>query len=51
MILRTTTNTGKSQKKSAEMREEKVEAIQAIIFLLKTLSMIQLTFFLSQREQ
>ena len=31
----------KSKKKSAEMREEKVEAIPAIIFLLKTSSMIQ----------
>ena len=37
IIMNTTTNTGKNRKKkSAEMREESVEAIWTIIFSLKT---------------
>ena len=49
--MNTTTNTSKNRKKSAEMREENVEAIWTIIFLLKTLPMIHWTPpFLSQWE-
>ena len=43
IIMNTTTITGKNKKKSAEMREENVEAIWTIIFLLKTLPMIHWT--------
>ena len=32
MILRTRTNTGEGKKNTAEMREEKVEAIQTKLF-------------------
>ena len=49
--MNTTTNTSKNRKKSAEMREENVEAIWTIIFLLKTLPMIYWTpLFLIQWE-
>ena len=37
MTMETTTNTGKNQKFSRQVREESVEAIQTISFSLKTL--------------
>ena len=50
MTMKTTTNAGKNQNFSRKVREEIVEAFQAISFSLNNLSMIHLKSSLSQRE-
>ena len=50
MTMKATTKTGKNQKVIRKVREISVEAIQAISFSLKTLSVTFCTYSLSQWE-